>query len=111
MIIDRKLSSFLHKILCCGCSSNTHFISSSIVRYYPIEVFGDITYHKVPKFSDTRNSPKIQTKRQNLDVLCQKHANGTANREDPDQTAPLVCTVCPDLSVRKFRIIMVITNS
>ena len=42
-----------------------------------------------------------------------------ANSEDPDQTAPLgadcssrsslvwVCTVCPDLSVRKFRIITV----
>ena len=35
------------------------------------------------------NSPKIQTKRPNLKVFCQKHANGIANSEDPDQTAPL----------------------
>ena len=34
------------------------------------------------------NSPKIQTKRPNLKVFCQKHANGIANSEDPDQTAP-----------------------
>ena len=31
-------------------------------------------------------SPKIQTKRPNLKVFCQKHANGIANSEDPDQT-------------------------
>ena len=50
-------------------------------------------YRKVPKFSDTRqpycNSPIIQTKRQNLEVFCQKHANGIANSEEPDQTASL----------------------
>ena len=34
------------------------------------------------------NQPKIQTKRPNLIVFCQKHANGIANSEDPDQTAP-----------------------
>ena len=34
-------------------------------------------------------SPKIQTKRPNLKVFCLKHANGIANSEDPDQTAPL----------------------
>ena len=35
-----------------------------------------------------------------------KDAAGIANSVDPDQTAPIwVCTVCPDLSVRKFRII------
>ena len=51
------------------------------------------TYSKIPKFSDTRNFccnlPKIQTKRQNLRVFRQKDANGIANSEDPDQTAPL----------------------
>ena len=37
----------------------------------------------------------------------QKHANGKANSEDPDQTAPLgVCTVCRDL-VQKLKFIMV----
>ena len=50
-------------------------------------------YRKVPKFSDARkrrcNLPKIQTKRPNLRVFLQKDANGVANSEDPDQTAPL----------------------
>ena len=52
-------------------------------------------YPKVPKFSDTRNFccnlhvPNIQTKRQNLRVFRQEVANGIANSEDPDQTAPL----------------------
>ena len=34
------------------------------------------------------NSPKIQTKRPNLRVFPHKDANGIANSEDPDQTAP-----------------------
>ena len=50
-------------------------------------------YRKVPKFSDARelccDLPKIQEKRQNLRVFCQKDANGIAISEDPDQTAPL----------------------
>ena len=60
---------------------------------------------KVPKFSDARkiccNLPKIQTKISNLRVFHPKHANGKANSEDPDQTAPqsgLHCLprhVCP----------------
>ena len=52
-----------------------------------------MTYRKVPKFSDPRklccNLTKIQTKRPNLEVFCQNDANGIANGEDPDQTAPL----------------------
>ena len=51
------------------------------------------SYRKVPKFSDTRklccNLPKIQTKRQNLLIFWLKDANGIANSEDPDQTAPI----------------------
>ena len=43
---------------------------------------------KIPKFSDAK-IPKIQMKRPNLKLFCQKHANGIANSEDPDQTAPL----------------------
>ena len=35
------------------------------------------------------NLPKIQTKTPNLSVLCQNDANGIANSEDPDQTAPV----------------------
>ena len=50
-------------------------------------------YPKVPKFSDSRklgcNLPKIQTKRPKLRVFYQNDTNGIANREDPDQTAPL----------------------
>ena len=52
-----------------------------------------MSYRKLPKFSDTRklccNLPKIQKKRPNLRIFCQKDANGIANSEDPDQTAPL----------------------
>ena len=48
---------------------------------------------KFPNFSDTKkhccNLPKIQTKSPNLRVFHQKDANGIANSEDPDQTAPL----------------------
>ena len=43
-------------------------------------------YRKVPKFADARklrcNPPKIQTKRPNLRVFRQKHANGIANSEE-----------------------------
>ena len=31
----------------------------------------------------------MQTKRTNLRVFCQNDANGIANSDDPDQTAPL----------------------
>ena len=52
-----------------------------------------LDYRKVPKFSYTRklccNLPKIQEKRPNLRVFCQKDANRIANSVDPDQTAPL----------------------
>ena len=51
------------------------------------------SYNKVPKFSDARkpccNQPKIQTKMPNLRAFHQKDANGKADSEDPDQTAPL----------------------
>ena len=49
-------------------------------------------YATIPKFSDARtlccNLPKIRTKRPNLRVFSQKDANGIANSEDTDQTAP-----------------------
>ena len=45
------------------------------------------SYRKVPKFSDARklccNLTKIQEKKPNLLVFCQKDANGIANSEDP----------------------------
>ena len=59
---------------------------SSIVSYY-------LKYRKIPKFSDARkpccNVYKIPTEMPNLRVFHQKDANGKANSEDPDQTAPL----------------------
>ena len=39
--------------------------------------------------------------------MCPKDVDGMTNSVDPDQTAPWVCTVCQDLSVRKLRIITV----
>ena len=48
-------------------------------------------YRRVPKFSDARNFAVIHPKFKqtpNPMVFCQKHANGIANSEDPDQTAP-----------------------
>ena len=45
-------------------------------------------YHKVPKFLDARNFGVIHLNFK-LKGFCQKHANGIANSEDPDQTAPL----------------------
>ena len=53
--------------------------------------FGDTV--KFLNFSDARklccNIPKIQEKRPNLRVFCHKDANGIANSEYLDQTAPL----------------------
>ena len=50
-------------------------------------------YRKVSKFSDAGklccNLPKIQSKWPNNKVFCQNDANGIANSEDPDKTAPL----------------------
>ena len=68
------------------------FLRSALPHPMP-EKSRKLTYRKIPKFSDARNFccnlPKIQTKRQNLRVFRQKDANGIANSEDPDQTAPL----------------------
>ena len=99
-------------------SSCTAWFVSDLVRIHIVDFLkpGLKYYCKVPKFSYTKivrcKLPKIQTKRPNLSLLCQNGAKGIANNEDPDQTAPRnsliwVCTVCPDLSVRKLRVIMV----
>ena len=57
------------------------------------------------------NYLKFKQRGQNHRVFRPKDAKGRANSEDPDQTAPLVwvCTVCPDLYVRKLRVITVST--
>ena len=72
-----------------------------------------ITYRKFPKYSDTQkiwcNHSKILTMWLCHRVMSPNDADGMANSVDPDQTAPLiwVCTVCPGISVRKLRKIMV----
>ena len=44
----------------------------------------ELLYHKVPKYWDARklccNLPKIQTKRPNHSLICQKDANGIAKQ-------------------------------
>ena len=56
------------------------------------------------------NHPKIWTRWLYHRVMHPKDAAGIANSVDPDQTRSSliwVCTVCPDLSVQKLRIITV----
>ena len=53
-----------------------------------------LMYRKNPRFSGARklccNLSKIQIKSPNLRIVHQNDANGIANSENPDQTAPLV---------------------
>ena len=55
--------------------------------------FRNLSYSKVPKFSDARKLccklHKIKEKRLKLWVFHQKDANGITNSEDPHQTASL----------------------
>ena len=73
-----------NKLLWCISMMYTYIITK-----YP----SYLIYRKVPKLWDATklccNLPKTQTKRPNLRVFRQKDANGIANSEDPDQTAPL----------------------
>ena len=52
-----------------------------------------VSYCKVPKFSDARNFAvihlKFKQRGQTFGYFVKKDANGIANSEDPDQTAPL----------------------
>ena len=73
-------------------------------------------YRKILKNSDTRkiccNHPKSWRKWPYHRVTHPKDADRIANSEDPDQTKSSliwVYTVCPDLSVRKLRIVMVLS--
>ena len=74
-------------------------------------------YTKFPKYSDTpkicRNHSKILTMWLYHKVMSPNDADGMANSVDPDQTARSliwVCTVCPGISVRKLRIIRVMSK-
>ena len=89
-----------------GFYTNLDDFSVSLAKEANFKPFGELLHSysvfksrfsactvKVPKFSDAIklccNLSKIETKRPNLRVLCQKHVNGIANSENPDQTAPL----------------------
>ena len=52
-----------------------------------------LLYRKIPKFSDTQNVAemylKFKQRHQILGNFIKKGANGIANSENPDQTAPL----------------------
>ena len=62
-------------------------------KSFEISLLPQFIYCIVPKFSDAKKLccrlPKIQTKMPNLREFRQEGANGVANSEDPDQTAPL----------------------
>ena len=64
----------------------------SLIRVFVVHCLVS-TYRKVLKFWDANflccNLPKTQTKRPNCRVFRQNGANGIANSEDLDQTAPL----------------------
>ena len=68
-------------------------VGNIILEPRPVRiVIKEVLYRKAPKFSDSKifcNLPKIQIKRPNFRIFRQKNANGIANSEDPDQTAPL----------------------
>ena len=88
--------------------SYTVFLPSCFYLHYLM-----VLYRKIPNYSDTQkiccNHSKIWTMWLYNRVRSPNDADGMANSEDPDQTAPLiwVCTVCSDLSVRKLRIITI----
>ena len=85
----------------------------------------NLKYRKFPKYSDAQkiccNHSKIWTMWLYHRVMSPNDADGMANSADTDQTAPRhwsdcssrssliwVCTVCPDLPVRKHRNITVL---
>ena len=65
----------------------------SVLSFLEFKLLKHLPYRKVPKFLDAKklccNLPKFQRKSLNLRVFHLKDANGIANSEDPDQTAPL----------------------
>ena len=75
-----------------------------------------VTQHirKFPKYTDNQtlccNHSRIWTMWLYHRVMSPNDADWMANSVDPDQTAPLIwfCTVCPGISVRKLRIVMIV---
>ena len=64
-----------------------------ILHVYESGALDGLNYREIPKCLDAKkpccNLSKLQTKRPNLRVFFQNDANGLANSEDPDRTAPL----------------------
>ena len=106
-----KVSS--HKL-----SSDILFVSSVTILICMLRELPAIALHTV-KFLNIGTPEifaviylKLKQRGQTVRVFCQNGANGIANSEDTDQTAPRssliwVCTICPDLSVRKLKVITV----
>ena len=73
----------------CQCSKFTRRHKCS----FALRLIQENNYHKVSKFSDTRNlcfhHPKTGKKRFYHRVMHPKDADSIANSEDPDQTGPL----------------------
>ena len=62
------------------------------VPSFPLDTYVTLkflNFRRPENFVVIINLPEIQTKRPNLGIFHQKDANGIANSEDPDQTAPL----------------------
>ena len=81
-------------------NQNVGFLMSRLIYcqhvhqpFFHVQRHSNFMYRKVLKFLDARklccNLSKIQTKSPNLRIFSQKDANGIANSEDRDQTAPL----------------------
>ena len=86
----RRQTSYYTGIQICICI----FVQNVYTHVHGCKIeYFEVNYRKVPKFLDARKHcchlHKIQTKRPNFRVFRQNDANGIANSEDPDQTAPL----------------------
>ena len=105
-------------IMACEFDQNmfyTLFMWNTIQKSAVCIILSHTQYRKFPKYSDTQkiccNHSKIWTMWLYHRVMSPNDADGMAYSVDPDQTAPIwVCTVCPGLSVRKLRIIRVVSN-
>ena len=87
----RKLYTSWHK--CRGyynfCQQHKPCIS---IQYSDTKNIGNVKFLNLQmpeNFAFKFKLPKIQIKRPKHRIFCPKDANGTANSEDPDQTAPL----------------------
>ena len=103
--IIQVLICFQSQVTAEKVKTHTHSRNSSNSKSsFPIEESNMEVFKTEGEAQRFNHLPKIQTKRPNLLVFCQNDACGIANSEDLDHCT-WVCTVCPDMSVRKLRII------